>query len=214
MSEAAATVDRYAFPQLERRATRESGSPSERAAAIIAQAEARATEIEAAAAERGREEGFAAGLAEASDHLAPGRQALAAAAQAVAAAQQALAEELERRAAELALAIADKIVHAALDVRPELVVEVIKGTLRRVAERDRLVVQVNTDDLELVRASLDEIAGTFGGVQQLELAGERRVPRGGCVVRTEGGEIDARIDEQLARAGEVVRDALAGRDDG
>jgi flagellar assembly protein FliH len=200
--------DRYAFPQLERRPTRGGGSPSERAAAIVAQAEADAAAIAADATRAGHEEGFTRGLAEARELLEPGRLALAEAAQGIAAAQEVLAAELEQRAVELALAIAEKVLHAALGVRPELVVEVVKGALRRVAERDRLVVQVNPDDLELVQASLDDIAGSFGGLSQLELAGERRVPRGGCVVRTEAGEIDAQIEEQLGRAEEVLRGAF------
>jgi flagellar biosynthesis/type III secretory pathway protein FliH len=107
----------------------------------------------------------------------------------------------------LALALADKIVGAALGADPSLVREVVAGALRRATDRDRLVVELHPDDLELVGPG-DDLARSLG-IQQLELVGERRVARGGCVVRTSAGEIDGRIDQQLARAEELLREAFA-----
>jgi flagellar biosynthesis/type III secretory pathway protein FliH len=93
------------------------------------------------------------------------------------------------------------------------VVEVVTGALRRSVDRDRLVVEVNPDDVELVRDSVTEAADRLG-VGRLEVVAERRVARGGCVVRTSEGEIDARVTEQLDRAGELLRDTfVAGRAD-
>jgi flagellar assembly protein FliH len=204
-------AEAYAFPPLQRGMRTGPGTATERAAQIVARAEAEAAAIRAEAERLGREEGFAAGLAEARERLVPGEAALAAAAAEVRAAQERLAAALEEQAVALALALADKVLSAALEVRPELVIEVVKGALRRVVERGRLTVQVNPGDLEVVSASLDRIEGSFGAVEQLELAGERRVPRGGCVVRTPEGELDATLPEQLERAAEVLRAAL--RDD-
>jgi flagellar assembly protein FliH len=62
--------------------------------------------------------------------------------------------------------------------------------------------------LQLVRGSLDEIAGKLGGIERLEAQGERRVSRGGAVLRTPVGELDARLETQLARAREVLQREL------
>ena len=48
-----------------------------------------------------------------------------------------------------------------------------------------------------------------GALRQIEIVGERRVPRGGCIVRTVEGEIDARVEQQLERAAALLRDATA-----
>src|SRR5215218_3738705 len=56
--------------------------------------------------------------------------------------------------------------------------------LRRVAERDRLVVEVNPDDFELVRTEIESVAASLGGFHGLEVVAERRVVRGGCLLRT------------------------------
>jgi flagellar biosynthesis/type III secretory pathway protein FliH len=206
----------YSFPQLDSSGRRIGGpnTATERAAEIVAKAEARAVLIEAEAAERGYADGFARGLAGARERIEPGVEALAAASRALADARAQSAELLEGRAVELALALAEKIVSAALAARPELVVEIVRGALRRVADRDAVLLQVNPADLELVRASLDELGESLGGFERVELVGERRVPRGGCVVRTREGELDARAAEQLERAREVLADLLAPPADG
>jgi len=127
-------------------------------------------------------------------------------------AREAFLDQAEERSVELALLLAEKIVGVALDVRPELVVDAVRGTLRRAAERDHVVIEVNPTDLELVRREAGEVAAQLGGVRQLEVVAEQRVPSGGCVVRTAEGEIDARVETQLERATELLREALAQRD--
>jgi flagellar assembly protein FliH len=156
----------------------------------------------------GYAEGHAAGLADARDHLEPAAAALAEAVRAVAEQGDDFLAEAERAAVSLAMQLAEKIVGAAIAADPEAVLGVIAGALRRATVRDHLVLEVNPADFELVHDLADELAARVGGVRRLDVVAERRVTRGGCVVRTEDGEIDARIEEQLARAGEVDAQAL------
>ena len=160
------------------------------------------------ARERGHAAGLAAGLEDAQLRLAPAASALAEAVTGVAAEQEEFLIRAERAAVDLALGLAEKIVGASIDADPEAVLGVIAGALRRATVRDHLVLEVNPDDFELVHDLADELAARVGGVRRLDVVAERRVTRGGCVVRTEEGEIDARIEQQLDRAREVVEQAL------
>jgi flagellar biosynthesis/type III secretory pathway protein FliH len=160
------------------------------------------------ARELGHAEGLAQGLAEVRAQLQPAASALAEAIAATAAQTDEFLIEAERAAVGLALKLAEKIVGAAIDADPEAVLGVISGALRRATVRDHLVLEVNPADFQLVHDLADELAVRVGGVRRLDVVAERRVSRGGCVVRTEDGEIDARIEEQLERAGEVVAQAL------
>ena len=69
---------------------------------------------------------------------------------------------------------------------------------------------VHPDDLELVREAMDGLRATLGGIEHCEVQAERRVSRGGCVVRTPDGDVDARVETKLQRAREVVEQALSG----
>ena len=84
------------------------------------------------------------------------------------------------------------------------VLDVVRGALRAIVERERVVVMVNPADLELVREGMADIAGALGGIEHVDVQEERRVPRGGTVVRTAVGEVDARIATKLDRARDAV----------
>jgi flagellar biosynthesis/type III secretory pathway protein FliH len=172
--------------------------------AALAEAEAEAAQLRDAA----RAEGFEQGRAEALAAAAPALEALAAAATAVHDQRVELAQRLEAHAVDLALLLADKIVAGAIAVDAALVVEAVRGALRGLVERERVTVLVNPDDLEVVRAAIGEVRASLGGIEHCEVQAERRVTRGGAVVRTPDGDIDARIDTKLERAREVVETAL------
>ncbi len=60
-------------------------------------------------------------------------------------------EAVEHDAIDLALSLAEKILAGALQARPELVVEVVQGALRRINDRRGIEVLVNPADLEAVQ---------------------------------------------------------------
>lgn len=155
-----------------------------------------------------RAEGYAEGVAAGRAEIAPAVEALVAAMRALQEERAASAERTERAAAELAVQIAEKVLGAALEVKPELVLEVVRGALRRLAEPQESTLLVNPEDVELVRAAVEGLSAEHGA--PLTVRAERRVGRGGCVVRTRAGEIDADIEAQLQRAGAVVTSELGG----
>jgi flagellar biosynthesis/type III secretory pathway protein FliH len=184
-------------------------SAAAQARALIAQAEAEALQIREQAREAGFEEGFAAGRASAREDLEPALAALSGAAGELAELKDAAAEAVEPHAVELAMHVADKVVAATLAVEPERVLDVIRGALRSLVERERLVLQVNPADLPLVRDGIDDVAGSLGGIEHIDVQEERRVPRGGAMLRTTLGEVDARIETKLERARAVIEAELA-----
>jgi flagellar assembly protein FliH len=159
--------------------------------------------------EQAFEEGFAAGVAQAQSQLDGPASALAAAADQLQALRTDAAASVEADAVDLALRIAEQVVGAAIAVDPELVVEAVRGALRRLVERDRVLILVNPDDLELVRDHVARLVGELGGIEHCEVQAERRVRPGGAIVRTSEGEVDATLETKLARAREVLEHELA-----
>ena len=82
--------------------------------------------------------------------------------------------------------------------------DVVRGALRCLVERERVQVLVHPEDLALVRESMDDVAAELGGIEHVEVMEERRVARGGAIVRTPTAEIDAAVRTKLERAREVV----------
>lgn len=200
----------FVFEQLEAsgEVVGQSASPHERSAQIIAEAQARAAGIEAQARDAGYEAGRLDGLEQARAESEASLAAIAAAVAGAEALRDAESDRLERRAVELAITLAERIVHGTIDLEPQRIIDVVAGALRRVVDRDRLTIEVCPDDVETVRAWCDAQTELDGG--RVDVRAERRVPRGSCVVRTVDGEVDARVSEQLDRAREVLRDVLDG----
>ncbi len=169
----------------------------------VAAALATADRIRADAGRTGYEEGYRDGVEAARADLADAAASLRAAAAAVGDLRDDLAAAVERDALELAVAVADKIVAGALDARPDLVVEALAGALRGLTDRERVTVLVNPDDLEIVRGAIGDLSEGLGGFGHLDVQAERRVSRGGAVVRTVTGEVDATVAAKLDRAREV-----------
>ncbi|HSS58521.1 MAG TPA: FliH/SctL family protein [Solirubrobacteraceae bacterium] len=159
--------------------------------------------------EQAFEEGFAAGVAQAQSQLDGPAAALAAAADQLQALRTDAAASVEADAVDLALRIAEQAVGAAIAADPELVVEAVRGALRRLVERDRVLILVNPDDLELVRDHVGRLVSELGGIEHCEVQAERRVRPGGAIVRTTEGEVDATLETKLARAREVLEHELA-----
>jgi flagellar assembly protein FliH len=198
------TCSEVALGALEQLAPPPSQDPVIAAQALIDAAHAEADALRAQAAEQGRTEGIALGREAAAAELAPAAAALEQALAEARSLRDAIVPEAEARAVQFALAIAEKVVAGALQADPERVLDVVRGALRGLLDGDRIVVCVHPDDVEMVRA-----AGLGSADAHLEVHAERRVARGGALVRTSVGEVDARIERKL----DAVRALLAGEPD-
>jgi flagellar assembly protein FliH len=178
-------------------------------AAVVAAAYAEADAIRSAAYRDGFERGRAEAAAGARAELEPAAQALHAALAAAHEERERAADAAERQAVELALMIAEKAIAAAVEAEPERVLDVVRGALRLLVDRERVVVLVNPADLELVRGAVEELQRSLGGIEHLDVQEERRVARGGAVLRTAVGEVDGSLRTKLERAREVLLEDLA-----
>jgi flagellar assembly protein FliH len=178
--------------------------------APLAAAQAEAAAIREAARGDGWAEGRDAGLAEGRAAVAAAVAALSTAVTELEAMRAAVAETVELDAVELAMQLAEKVVAGAIAVEPGRVADVVRGALRRLAERRRVTVLVHPDDLDAVRAVAEGFAAELGGIEHCDVQAERRIAPGGAIVRTDEGQIDASIETQLARARELVEAELGG----
>jgi flagellar assembly protein FliH len=184
--------------------------PRDLPARLLVQARAEAEEIREQARRQGSEEGRAEGHAQARVEVQACVDSLSAAIAGVQEVREQIAETVEAEAIELALALAAKIVGGALQARPQLVVRVLAGALRRVSGQRGITVLLNPADYEHVRASLEILQAQAGAIELSDLQPDQRIAAGGVVVRTGEGEVDARVETQLERAGEAIALELSG----
>jgi len=167
---------------------------AQKARQLVAAAEAEAERIRSEARMAGHAEGFDAGRAESLAEMAPTVAAVAEVLAGVCELEASHADRVEAEAVELSVRIAEKVVAGVVAVEPSRVLDVVRGALRTMVERERVTVLVHPDDVALLREAMPD----------LDVHEERRVTRGGALLRTAYGEIDATLETKLSRAHEAV----------
>ena len=105
--------------------------------------------------------------------------------------------ETEKELLELAIGIAKCIVHAEVKTDPEVIERTVRAASTLVVDRSRIRIVINPDDMEAVEGLLPEFAVTTRGAK-LEIAEDSTIERGGCILETGFGRINATIESQRA----------------
>jgi flagellar assembly protein FliH len=195
---------------------------SAQAKQILLDARAEADQLRAEAQEQGHAQGLAAGheeglkdqqkaIADKADELSTER--LNAALPTIQAAVDALNTERNRwlttwqnTAIQLSVAIAEKLLHAELKQRPELVQESVREALELAAGNPQIKLRLNPDDADHLGDWCDELVATVSTAGTAEVVADPHVTPGGCVVDTKHGQVDARIETKLARIAQELLD--------
>jgi flagellar biosynthesis/type III secretory pathway protein FliH len=162
------------------------------AAALLVDAEARCVGMFA----RAEAEGHRAGLARAGAAIA-----------AAAAARVRRLAAIEREVAAIALEVAERILGRELAQREDAIVDLAAHALAAARERREVFLRVHPDDAAALRAEEGRLAPLLARAP-LAVREDAGIARGGVVVETDAGWIDARIETQLADLGRAVEEEL------
>jgi len=174
-----------------------------RARAMIDDAAARAEQIAENARRAAHEAGHAAGTQaaerEMSELLATMRNLI----EMARAERHKIIESAEPELVKLAMGIAERVLHQQIALDRNVVVEMAKVAISRLIERDSVTVRVNPADLERMREHREDVLA-MGDVKNVRIIEDQRVDRGGVVVETDAGSVDARVQTQLAEVKKVL----------
>lgn len=106
----------------------------------------------------------------------------------------------------LAVKIAEKILGRELAQSPESVTDVVREALRHSSSGRALVIRVHPDDLQFVERGKPRLLERCRVAANIDLRADASVARGGCVIESELGVVDARLAVQL----EAIERALRG----
>jgi flagellar biosynthesis/type III secretory pathway protein FliH len=164
----------------------------ERAAGIVADAEAARVAVLA----RAEEEGRRAGLARAGATIV-----------AAAAARDRRLAAIEREVVAIVLDVAARVLGRELAAREEAVVDLAARALARARDRREVTLRVHPDDARAVRGGEARLAAILARAP-LAVREDASVARGGAIVETDAGWIDAGIETQLAELRRAVEEEL------
>ncbi len=116
--------------------------------------------------------------------------------------------EIESRSVMLVTAMTEKVIGRKLDLDDTIVLDVVRASLSEAADASNLTVRVSPTDEPLVAEAQAELVAALGAVDQFQIVADQSVSCGGCIVETERGRFDARIETQLELLSEQVERLL------
>jgi len=105
--------------------------------------------------------------------------------------------EIEQEMLSLIAAMAEKVVRRKLEADDQVVLEVVRETLAQAAGANQVTVRVSPAEQPLVQEAQQLLLSALGPVDELQIVADDNVLPGGCLVETERGRFDARVDTQL-----------------
>lgn len=143
--------------------------------------------------EEARAEGHEEGLAEVVELMARARSEYAS-----------LIEGAEDDMLELAMRLAERIVGEALELDPARIERIVADVLRYARGKRQITVHVAPRDLVELEGATEALSEQVDGVP-VHLQGDADLDRGSCVIHTESGRIDGRIETQLETLLRAIR---------
>lgn len=174
------------------------------AEALLARARAEAEEI----ARRAREEGYARGLEEAraamEGELAAAREKARAILQAAEDLRRETLAALDGDIRALALDIAQQAVARQLSLDPGTVEAIAREAIRLVRDREQVILFAHPEDAVLLRERAEELRALLAPQAVFRIVEDAGLTRGGCLVDTGEGLVDARMESRW----QVLREVL------
>jgi len=102
---------------------------------------------------------------------------------------------IETRMVDLVLGAVQKIV-SDFDDR-ERALNVVRNALSVIRNQRQMTLRLNPDQIEMVRANIDELLSLYPGVGYLDLVSDPRVAADACILESEIGVVESSIEGQL-----------------
>ncbi len=173
------------------------GRVRERATAPVADIEAELNALREAARAEGYAEGLTRGLAETEQANKRMKQLI----ESFGYTLDNLDFHLAEMVLDLALDVARQVVTGELSARPEHILDVVNLALKQMAESSREArLLLNPEDAVLVRPHLDQVLDK----NRLRIVEDVRIVRGGCMIETSQGDLDATLPTRWRQVVQVL----------
>lgn len=118
-----------------------------------------------------------------------------------------LYRKIEGDVVEISVMIAKKIICEIAEEDRNIIVNTAKEAIKRASDREVLRVKINPIDYDALNKKRSELIQCIDGIKSLIFEADESVQAGGCLIETNQGDVDARIDSQLR----VIKGELLNR---
>ncbi len=115
--------------------------------------------------------------------------------------------ECETEAVQLCMSIARKVIQREISIQEDSVVYIVKEALKAAVTNGRIRIRLNPDDMGIIKEHGRELKRYTQGFSGVALDGDETLARGGCIIETGSGEVDATIEGLLDEVQGILKDS-------
>jgi len=167
------------------------------AAQIVAQAEAEREKLKNDAYNEGFDSGHADGYEKGAAEVDRLIERMHKMLDAVMQRREEILSDTESQIVELVILMARKVIKILSENQKNVIMANTLAALKKVKTRGEVTLRVNLEDVKLTTANVDEFIKHVENIKGITILEDSSVERGGCIVETDFGAIDARISSQL-----------------
>lgn len=105
-------------------------------------------------------------------------------------------QDMEKLIAPVALKAAKKIVGREIELSETAIVDIVANSLKAVSTHKKINVYVNKKDLDILEKNKTKLKQIFENLEVFSIRERNDIEPGGCVIETEGGIINAQLENQ------------------
>ena len=105
-------------------------------------------------------------------------------------------QDAEGQILQLALAVAEKVLHLEVTTNREVIQSVLKEAIKKIVDRENMKIRVHPQDFHYMMEIKSDFLQNFDGIKNIIFEEDESVRRGGAIIETLFGEVDARLDQQ------------------
>ena len=113
-------------------------------------------------------------------------------------------ENSEKEIIDLIFLIAKKVIHREVDTSREVIVSVLRDTIKNVRDKEGVKIRLNPKDYHYIMEASPDFLGKFCDIKNTLIEEDEEIKQGGAVIETHSAEIDATLDQQLNRIKETL----------
>lgn len=122
--------------------------------------------------------------------------------------KQEILKQHEKEILDLIFAIAEKIVHHLTKFDEGGVKEAVFNALNLAIEKSKIVLNVNPEDYDYIEELRPDLFKKYKELKSITVTSDPSITRGGCFLKTQYGDVDARIETQLEKIYQCLQDAF------
>lgn len=108
--------------------------------------------------------------------------------------------------------IAEQVIHVEVASRESAIIRAVERAIQSAVQSEEYRIRVNPQDMNVVVENKPLFLASMSGLQNIVFESDEEISRGGCMVESDQGKVDATIETQLEKIQDKLMDEIASED--